>query len=88
MPPERIELPAPGLQDQCSATELKRLLENSDFFSFYTIQKQVPIKFALRPGVKPGVYIPLANMIHHVARTMSEISVFSREQDFFYCFLF
>ena len=87
MPPERIELPAPGLQDQCSATELKRLLENNDL-AFFTIYKQVPIKFALRPGVKPGVYIPLANMIHHVARTMSEISVFSREQDFFYCFLF
>ena len=87
MPPERIELPAPGLQDQCSATELKRLLENSDL-AFFTIQKQVPIKFALRPGVKPGVYIPLANMIHHVARTMSEISIFSREQDFFSCFLF
>ena len=87
MPPERIELPAPGLQDQCSATELKRLLENSDL-ALFTIQKQVPIKFALRPGVKPGVYIPLANMIHHVARTMSEISIFSREQDFFSCFLF
>jgi hypothetical protein len=25
MPPERIELPTPGLQDQCSTTELKRL---------------------------------------------------------------
>ena len=25
MPPERIELSTPGLQDQCSATELKRL---------------------------------------------------------------
>ena len=87
MPPERIELPAPGLQDQCSTTELKRLLEGRDLV-FFMIQKQVPIKFALRPGVKPGVYIPLANMIHHVARTMSEISVFSREQDFFYCFLF
>ena len=26
LPPERIELSTPGLQDQCSATELKRLL--------------------------------------------------------------
>ena len=25
LPPERIELSTPGLQDQCSATELKRL---------------------------------------------------------------
>ena len=25
MPPMRIELTTPGLQDQCSATELKRL---------------------------------------------------------------
>ena len=25
VPPERIELPTPGLQDQCSATELQRL---------------------------------------------------------------
>jgi hypothetical protein len=28
MPPERIELPTPGLQDQCSTTELKRRLYN------------------------------------------------------------
>ena len=26
LPPERIELSTPGLKDQCSATELKRLL--------------------------------------------------------------
>ena len=26
LPPERIELSTPGLQDQCSATELKRLV--------------------------------------------------------------
>ena len=25
MPPERIELSTPGLQDQCSASELRRL---------------------------------------------------------------
>ena len=29
VPPERIELPTPGLQDQCSATELQRHLHNN-----------------------------------------------------------
>ena len=29
LPPERIELSTPGLQDQCSATELKRLVVES-----------------------------------------------------------
>ena len=28
MPPVRIELTTPGLQDQCSAAELKRLVSN------------------------------------------------------------
>ena len=27
LPPERIELSTPGLQDQCSATELKRQMK-------------------------------------------------------------
>ena len=81
MPPDRFELPTPGLQDQCSTTELKRLLLHSDI-AFFTIKKYVPIKFALRPTVvTPEVHgwQKLCVMWQELLLFEHEISVFSRE---------
>jgi hypothetical protein len=49
MPPERIELPTPGLQDQCSTTELKRHVYNrgesygTDISSASIVKTNIPV---------------------------------------------
>ncbi len=51
MPPERIELPTPGLQDQCSTTELKRQM-------LYMEQQK---KLYFKVGISLGTSFTLPN---------------------------
>ncbi len=58
MPPERIELPTPGLQDQCSTTELKRHVYNggesygTDISSAFMVKTNPRHQFPVRRSIR------------------------------------